>query len=868
MRLSCNIFNTYFCMRILVCSTSVSHPTGYARIGHVILTDLSARGHDVYHFAFQHPEVPILGDRVLPDNVTVIPVKDFGYECISETVARIAPDIVLVYNDVVVTSNIVGLLQKNPKNYAFVSYLDLVYLYEDYAMVHTVAQFVDTIFVFSDIWKAHLECLGVHHRRVHVFPHGFDDHRFHVMPKSEARRVVGLPESAFVVLNTNRNSYRKALDVTIRAFLMFWSRCGCPDDVMLMLNCCMDVREGYDIHHILQAECAKLHLDHDVVVHKHVFVCPGAVTDAFMNAMYNACDVGLNTCIGEGFGLCNLEHACLDKPQIVTDTGGLSDIFSAIGIKVPPVAVISIARSMDPHLGDIAIPDADGFATALETCYLDKNNTISNEDLRQRYHWPRLLDAFHTALTEHVVRKLHVYWINLPTREDRRDHMMQQFDKSPDIKVTCHAIRVPADVEDGLLPHVSCMHAHYRAIHTAYTEGCDIAVVMEDDVVIPTGFGFDARSFPSDWECVQLHYINPHFSTAVAERRPPQGFVHGYFMSCACYVMNRRGMDTFLNRMGRDCLAVDIDPGVARAEEFVYRYVNTYCAVYPLVTTDPTLGSDIPGSFVQSLQTKVGVLGTNDYPVYTVPYHTHWHDTLDAARRVFTNIVVLIPGFGEPHVPQKKAITEANIAKLRSSGYGITIKMMQYSGLTYVHGVDTVVERPGGTVGGFLKECDPATLPPHDAVVILLDDVELMDDIDIGGMVRALDYCDIVSPAVSVDSPVLVHAYMSCPDESPDTDLVVTTHCELFCYVMKPAAYAVWWSNISMHNPWLWGMDLMLHHMGLRVGLVPKMHTRHHFSGAYDKATAMDACRTYIAPYTFESLMAQQRCIARIHFQT
>jgi hypothetical protein len=44
--------------------------------------------------------------------------------------------------------------------------------------------------------------------------------------------------------------------------------------------------------------------------------------DDTINQLYNACDIGINTANGEGFGLCQLEHLATGAPQVVLDLGG------------------------------------------------------------------------------------------------------------------------------------------------------------------------------------------------------------------------------------------------------------------------------------------------------------------------------------------------------------------------------------------------------------------------------------------------------------------------------------------------------------------------------------------------------------------
>ena len=49
-----------------------------------------------------------------------------------------------------------------------------------------------------------------------------------------------------------------------------------------------------------------------------------------LNKVYNAVDVGINTCLGEGWGLVNTEHASTGVAQVVPDHTSLSEIFNGM----------------------------------------------------------------------------------------------------------------------------------------------------------------------------------------------------------------------------------------------------------------------------------------------------------------------------------------------------------------------------------------------------------------------------------------------------------------------------------------------------------------------------------------------------------
>jgi glycosyltransferase involved in cell wall biosynthesis len=58
---------------------------------------------------------------------------------------------------------------------------------------------------------------------------------------------------------------------------------------------------------------------------------PPNVSVEMLNDIYNACDVGVNTCKGEGWGLVNFEHAACRVAQIVPDHTSCREIFEGYG---------------------------------------------------------------------------------------------------------------------------------------------------------------------------------------------------------------------------------------------------------------------------------------------------------------------------------------------------------------------------------------------------------------------------------------------------------------------------------------------------------------------------------------------------------
>jgi len=174
----------------------------------------------------------------------------------------------------------------------------------------------------------------------------------------------------------------------------------------LFLNCSMKTPNGYDIADLIEVECMKRGIP-VAEVQDRILSFPGGqggqggqVSDETINALYCATDVGLNSCTGEGFGLCSMEHAALGIPQIASAVGALPDIFAEGGaLLIPPRAVLHTPRCLDEHTGEQGICSAEEFGDAMALLFRDQNLYTRHaswlrEHMRQRYHWPTLLQRF------------------------------------------------------------------------------------------------------------------------------------------------------------------------------------------------------------------------------------------------------------------------------------------------------------------------------------------------------------------------------------------------------------------------------------------------------------------------------------------
>ncbi len=209
---------------------------------------------------------------------------------------------------------------------------------------------------------------------VDIIPHGVDRHRFYPFPEliqasfaSPARarakaRVFGDrvdPESSFIVLNASRLDTRKRVDLTVRGFAKFAA--GKPAAVKLCLHhAIMNDENEQELRQWIR-QCG---------IENRVLLNPlgsRIVDDEELNWLYNACDVGINTSMGEGWGLVNCEHGAAGAAQIVPDHSACAELWRGRGeliaparFFIPPITVL--------EMGEVS---PEGVAGALDNLYAD-----------------------------------------------------------------------------------------------------------------------------------------------------------------------------------------------------------------------------------------------------------------------------------------------------------------------------------------------------------------------------------------------------------------------------------------------------------------------------------------------------------------
>lgn len=323
----------------------------------------------------------------------------FGEERIREIVEREEPNVICTLNDPWIATDQYRRIQDlhQQKKFKFCGYLTM----DSYNWVSGIDPCIndwDALISFTEFGAYEFIKAGIR-KPISVIPHGLDSERFYPMDKKEARKKLGLTDDVFIVLNGNRNQFRKRIDVTISAFAKF--AVGRPDTRLYLHMGLKD--QGWDVMPVFAREMQKNGLDpNGRIIMSANTPNPPNVSVEMLNWIYNAADVGVNTTKGGGWELVNFEHAACRVAQVVPDHTSTKEIFEGYGklIRCDHVDVdCNFGREMpcpsDTHLAELLTELYENPQERLETaerCYQRVTNPY--------FQWDTVAAEFHKVFQE------------------------------------------------------------------------------------------------------------------------------------------------------------------------------------------------------------------------------------------------------------------------------------------------------------------------------------------------------------------------------------------------------------------------------------------------------------------------------------
>jgi glycosyltransferase involved in cell wall biosynthesis len=127
-----------------------------------------------------------------------------------------------------------------------------------------------------------------------------------------------------------------------------------------------------------------------------------APPDEMLNRIYNACDVGINTADGEGWGLVSFEHASCRKPQVVPCHTACIDIWDEAAM-IMDIATWVVDKDLGVERGLISV---DSAVDCLNQLYYDKSTydevaaACFAVTQRPEYRWESVSAGFAAAIQD------------------------------------------------------------------------------------------------------------------------------------------------------------------------------------------------------------------------------------------------------------------------------------------------------------------------------------------------------------------------------------------------------------------------------------------------------------------------------------
>jgi glycosyltransferase involved in cell wall biosynthesis len=406
--------------RFLLVGTHAHQYTGYSKVTYNMVRELAKEESwlDVTHFGFQkYPQVPPVY-RTYPPHVKVLDVvaleqaaiasqpgskeqpSTFGFGILPEVLKRDKPHVVFIYNDMSVVAQFLETIRKSgiPRTFKIWVYVDQVYTMQPQPFIDLLNRDADRVFAFSTYWKKSLKEQGVN-RPLDVLNHGFDAAVFKPLPRTEARKLMGLPDDAFIYMNLNRNTPRKRYDLLVMAFAELVLKYP-TKPVFLLCICDKGERGGFLIFDIYMRELKKRGADVDRYMNRLVLSSKElSFHDDEINVFYNVADVGVSSAEAEGWGLCNFEEMGVGVPQVVPNVGGFKEFCNAENsVVVEPKHQYYIPLAYSPVSGEAASVDAHdlclGMEVYLNDSVLKQRHGAAARETVLKYSWSSVFTGF------------------------------------------------------------------------------------------------------------------------------------------------------------------------------------------------------------------------------------------------------------------------------------------------------------------------------------------------------------------------------------------------------------------------------------------------------------------------------------------
>lgn len=381
----------------------------------VVETGFSTVMHNIIKYNEEHFDIVGLGVNYKGDphpyNFPIYPASTggnlYGLDRVCNILNAMDFDVVFILNDAWVISYYLDAIKKNVKKQLpkIIVYFPVDSRYHDKSWYRDF-DIVSAAYTYTEFGKKVVndpDCAP--DLQLGVMPHGISSEDFYKISddRVEVRKKLfgnkltpgfGSLRDLFIVLNANRNQPRKRLDITIAGFSLFAK--DKPSNIRLYMHC--GVRDA-SVDVIKEAK--RYHID-DKLIFTNLNTGIQRISKERLNLIYNACDVGINTSLGEGWGLINVEHAVTGAVQIVPRHSSCAELFGDCGLMMETIADWTFDQS--ETVGRLTNPEE--VARCLDILYKNRElkRELSQKGLEKftspEYEWKNIAENWRKIFIE------------------------------------------------------------------------------------------------------------------------------------------------------------------------------------------------------------------------------------------------------------------------------------------------------------------------------------------------------------------------------------------------------------------------------------------------------------------------------------
>jgi glycosyltransferase involved in cell wall biosynthesis len=399
--------------RVILAASDSRITNGYSIVAYELAKELAKKEDiELTYYGFQrfNPNPAHEKERELPTNVQIYDAfanenpkgMGFGFDQVADFVTLNKPDVIILYNDMVVVANIMERIIKIPnRKFKIIVYIDQVYTPQKSQYIELLNNHADYVMAFTPFWEDTLKWMGIT-KPTGFLPHGFNPMTHYPVPTNICRDYYNLKHDDFIVLSLNRNQPRKRYDLLLKAWAEFVYRH--PDDpVKLLIATAIkgswDLMEVYTYELKLRGMTITDGLKHVIFIDN-----PQNLLDEEINILYNLGDISLAVSDGGGFELCTYQQAAVGKPQITSYVGGIKDFFTAQNsvILKPAMKIHLDSASVG---GEAELIDYLEAVDGLEAYYANselrkRHGALCREGILKKYKWSDIGDKLYNIIKE------------------------------------------------------------------------------------------------------------------------------------------------------------------------------------------------------------------------------------------------------------------------------------------------------------------------------------------------------------------------------------------------------------------------------------------------------------------------------------